>query len=152
MAWYEDLAECDYFGGHPAPSLRAVGWLERDRGFVQGPVDRQVYERLQELLKRPWEPMVAGGRHECDLCLYEGTRGKSNLFIPGSGFLYVCPELIIHYMNAHGYKPPAEFCHAVLACPPMRSIIYLREILANGGRRLVHGGQGLTATGDSSRR
>jgi hypothetical protein len=136
MTWYDDLAE---WGD---PSLRAVGWLERGYEFAQGPVDRHVYERLQELLKRPWEPVAAGGWHECDLCLYEGTHGNRNLFIPGSGFLYVSPELILHYMNAHGYKPPAEFCHAVLACPPMRSVTYFRAILANGGRRLVPPEQG----------
>lgn len=141
MAWYDDLAECDYFGGHPAPSLRAVGWLERGRAFAEGPVDRQVYERLQELLENPWEPMATAGVHACDLCLYKGALGKSNLFVPGHGFLYVCPELIVHYMNAHGYRPPAEFCHAVLACPPMRSVTYLRSILANGGRSLVRAGK-----------
>jgi hypothetical protein len=58
------------------------------------------------------------------------------LFIPGNGRIYVCPELIVHYMNAHGYAPPAEFCDAVLACPPMRSQQYFKELLANGGRRL----------------
>lgn len=151
MAWYDDLAEWGELGGSFAPSLRAVGWLERGHTFTEGLVDRQVYERLQELLKHPWQPVAAGGWHTCDLCLYEGVRGTANLFLPGNGFLYVCPELIVHYMNAHGYKPPAEFCHAVLTCPPMRSVKYLQGILANGGRPLVRAMSGSTAPDDSSR-
>jgi len=77
------------------------------------------------------------GRHDCDLCQFEGeASGANNLFIPGNGFLYVCPELIVHYVNAHGYSSPAEFCEALLRCPAMRSLDYLKAILANGGRQL----------------
>jgi hypothetical protein len=32
-------------------------------------------------------------------------------------------------MNAHSYRPPEEFCAAVLACPPMRSMKYLKAML-----------------------
>jgi hypothetical protein len=82
--------------------------------------------------------VVASGSHTCDLCMYEGeAKSASNLFIPGDGFLFVCPELIVHYMNAHAYAPPQKFCQAVLACPPMRSVEYLKAVLANGGRILV---------------
>jgi hypothetical protein len=49
---------------------------------------------------------------------------------------FVCPELVTHYMNAHGYRPPEEFCRAMLACPPMRSMPYLKALLA-GARPLV---------------
>jgi hypothetical protein len=134
MAWYEDLAPCSYFGDAATPSLKAVGWLERGQHFEIGTVDREVYERLVQLLRQPWGPGVFVGFHDCEFCQYEPARGIANLFIPGDGFLYVCPELITHYMNAHFYAPPQEFCHAVLACPPMRSMEYLKAVLANGGR------------------
>jgi hypothetical protein len=140
MAWFQDLAECDYFDPAVAPFLRAVGWLERGKPFPIGAVDRQVYAKLVELRKQPWQPIVTAGIHSCDLCLYEGeASGTANLFIPGKGVLYVCPELIVHSMNAHGYAPPAEFCAAVLACPPMGSMAYRQAILANGGRLLIQG-------------
>jgi hypothetical protein len=42
-----------------------------------------------------------------------------NSFVPGDGFLYVFPNLITHYMRVHAYAPPAEFCEAVLRCPPV---------------------------------
>jgi hypothetical protein len=57
--------------------------------------------------------------------------------IPGNGFLYICPQLIVHYMNAHGYLPPDDFCNAVLDCPEMRSVEYMKSVLANGGRKLL---------------
>lgn len=143
MAWYEDLTPCDYFGPELAPSLRAIGWLECGKPFPTGAVDRRVYETLTAFRAAPWSPpMVTAGVHICDLCLYEGEAGSQNLFIPGDGFLYVSPELITHYMNVHGYQPPAPFCQAVLACPPMRSIGYLRAVLANGGRPFARGSGG----------
>lgn len=139
MAWYEDLTECDYFGPEFAPSLRAVGWLQRGYVFPTGAVDRRVYEILIDLSNNPWAPAlpVAAGVYKCDLCLYAGAAGNRHLFIPGPGFLYVCPELVTHYMNAHGYRPPAAFCEAVLTCPPMRSMSYLKAVLANGGRPFI---------------
>jgi hypothetical protein len=69
--------------------------------------------------------------HRCDLCLGELSErkvGVNNLFIPGDGFLYVSPELILHYINDHQYSPPVEFCEAVLACPPMNSRAYLNVV------------------------
>ncbi len=138
MAWFEDLAPCSYSGEQPARHLRAVGWLERGHPFPTGQVDRGVYARLVEFAKNPWQPVIAAGVHACDLCLYESeVKGVANLFVPAEDFLYVCPGLISHYMNAHAYAPPPEFCRAVLDCPPMKSMQYLRSVLACGGRLLT---------------
>jgi hypothetical protein len=52
----------------------------------------------------------------------------SRLSIPA----YVAPELILHYIDQHGYSPPAEFQQAVLDCPTMRSVAYLQAILKLG--------------------
>ena len=90
-----------------------------------------MYARLVELLKNPWEPSITMGFHECDLCLYHGEPGKRNLYVPAGGVVFVAPELVAHYMNAHGYRPPVEFCAAVLACPPMRSVPYLKALMAD---------------------
>jgi hypothetical protein len=144
MAWFEDLAECTYFPTRVG-ALRAVGWLERGRPFSVGAVDARVYSKLKQLSANPWEPFVTAGSHSCDLCTYEpGASGSGNVFVPTDTLIYVCPALIVHYMNAHGYQPPAIFCSAVLACPDMRSMAYLRAILKNGGRELVRGRRGLT--------
>lgn len=42
------------------------------------------------------------------------------------------PELILHYVDAHEYCPPQPFLDAILACPPMRSTAYLKQLLAKG--------------------
>jgi hypothetical protein len=138
VAWFNDLSPCNYFGDEFALILRAVGWLARGRSFPTAVRDRRVYDKLVQLLISPWQPVVTGGMHACDLCDYEPeARGTKNLFIPGRTFLFVCPELIVHYMNAHGYGPPQEFCEAVLACPAMGSMEYHKALLVSGGRPLV---------------
>jgi len=115
MAWYADLEACSCFGERIAPILRAVGWLERGQWFPTGGIDAQVFARPVEMRKDQWQPIVAAGFHECDLCQYESeASGTRNLFIPRAGSLYVCPELIVHYINAHSYVPPTEFCEALL--------------------------------------
>jgi hypothetical protein len=88
MAWYEDLAPCDYYGSACASCLRAVGWLEHGRPFPTGRVDSEVYARLVELLTEPWQPGYFVGFHRCDVCLYEGLSGRRNLFVPAGGFAF----------------------------------------------------------------
>jgi hypothetical protein len=138
MAWYADLTPCDYFRVADPSTLLAVGWLERSHAYDVGDCDRAVYEKLSRLLVDPWQPMVFGGPHHCDLCRFSSeASGARNLFVPGNSILYVCPELIAHYVNAHGYCPPAQFCEAVLACPDTRSREYKVAFLANGGRQFM---------------
>jgi len=132
--WFEDLTPCTYFGLDTA--LVAVGWLERGRPFYVGEVDAAVYSALVEMCHRPWQPVVFGGAHKCDLCQFDGRSGAANLFIPHEGVLYACPALVVHYIDAHWYCPPEPFRRAVLACPPMHSMAYLRAIAAAGGARL----------------
>ena len=94
-----------------------------------GGVQPEVYAALREMTDAPWRPFAMMGWHSCDLCLCEpAAQGADNLFIPGDGVIYVCPALITHYMNVHGYQPPASFCRAVLECPSMGSTAYLRGV------------------------
>jgi hypothetical protein len=143
MAWFADLSPCSYFGREHSEFLRAVGWLERGHAFPTGTTDVSVYQRLLDLAKSPWEPMMFLGNHGCHLCQYEpGRIGRWNLFVPGDGVVYVCPDLITHYMNAHYYVPPQEFCQAVLNCPEMSSAQYFKAMLGGGARALVFAGRG----------
>lgn len=77
---------------------------------------------------------VGAGRHPCTLCRFTGgpatlpyrslnlVLGSANLYVPASDCIYLAQSLIVHYVDAHGYLPPAEFQLAVLACPQMRSM------------------------------
>jgi hypothetical protein len=48
--------------------------------------------------------------------------------------------LITHYINAHEYRPPSEFCAAIGACHDTHSMEYKRTFLQNGGRLLLRAG------------
>jgi hypothetical protein len=37
--------------------------------------------------------------------------------VPGGDLLFVAPEMVMHYIEQHGYRPPAEFVAAVLRSP-----------------------------------
>jgi len=134
--WFADLSPCTYFPTDVA--LTAVGWLERGKPYVTGKLDHRVYEALVAMRKDPWEPWCLCGLHECDLCQSRDRAvGSANLFIPGDDVLYVCPELIVHYIDTHGYAPPEIFCRSVLICPPMGSMSYLRAIESGGGSQFL---------------
>jgi hypothetical protein len=141
MPSYADLTPCDYFGSEAANALFFVGWLSRDAEFNRGQTPAGVYERLKEFALDPWQPIAAGGSHGCELCQHSPeARGSANLFIPSGEKIYVTPELIVHYINAHQYLPPDEFCAAVLNCPAMRSMAYKRLLLKSGWNSQLLGG------------
>jgi hypothetical protein len=51
--------------------------------------------------------------------------GVKNLLVPCRGLIYAAPSLVIHYIEAHGYKPPDAFVEALRqldpAAPPYRT-------------------------------
>lgn len=127
MAHYEDLTPCTYWGNRT--SLLAVGWLE-SAPFARGKVDSEVMNRLRELLESAWQPSFCPGSHECKLC--GGSEGHRNLFVPTQSGVLVAPELIVHYMEEHGYLPPAEFLEGVLNCPRQNSPEYFKALRFSG--------------------
>lgn len=134
---YVDLSPCDYFGREHAGVLRAVGWLSNSEAFNTGSTPPDVFDRLKALLADPWQPFLSCGVHECEICQFDRPCGQANLFVPGDAFLYVAPELIAHYVAAHGYCPPTEFTHAVMRCPDTRTMDYKKRFLESGGRALL---------------
>jgi hypothetical protein len=136
-----------------ASKLIAVGWLEPGHDYQSGEVEPAFIQKLVDMLIDPWQPAVAGGRHSCGFCRFTGgptsfrfgnsasssvvQMGVSNLWLPSDGCLFVAPSLVLHYMDAHGYAPPVEFQEAVFACPPMRSMDYLKAVLKHGPKGIV---------------
>jgi hypothetical protein len=101
--------------------VRAVGWLAQSVTYPRGTSDQRVVERI-ETCARLWEksnvalgwPLLCGP-HACELCGAFWAAG--NFGVPGDGVLYVCPQMIAHYVRAHEYQPPLEFVDAVLVAP-----------------------------------
>lgn len=137
MTHFDDLTECNYFGDAYASSLRAVGWLTIDSPFVTGPMDLDVFVKIKELLQDAWQPMVTLGVHYCEFCQFESPCGSVNLFVPNGDIIFVCPELIVHYIAAHHYRPPDQFISAVINCPMTSTMEYKKLLLKSGGRTLV---------------
>jgi hypothetical protein len=133
MTYFADLANCDYFRDD-APWLLSVGWLEAGHAYTQGPVAPEHVEALERLLVGTWQPVVAAGWHNCSLCgrtdydkpftrLIGGEHkllGADNMFVPHGDRMYVAPTLVLHYIDAHGYRPPEEFLRAAAATDPTR--------------------------------
>ena len=125
--FYPDLGRrCDVdFGDH----VRAVGWLECKRLYSTGSVPAAFYAALNEHVSTAWQPVGMPGIHLCDFCpqpLPNGyfVGGNSNVWIPCEDWVYVAPGLILHYIEAHSYRPPLEFVNAVLAAPAQRSTAF----------------------------
>ena len=135
MATFKDLEPLTYFGAHD--KLLAVGWLGTECDFETGTVSTEFVERTKELLRDPFQPFIFAGPHACELCQFDRPMGFANLFVPGDGFLYVMPELAVHYMAAHHYKPPDGFREALLQCPDMGTQAYRIAFLDNGGRSFM---------------
>ena len=144
MTHIADLAPCEPVLLTAKVPLLAVGWLDEAHPYTRGPVVREAFHTLIALLKEPWQPFVFAGRHACPFCRFSGgpasfgaevTMGSANVFVPGEACIYVAPSLILHYIDAHAYAPPDVFWEAVRACPPMRSMAYLKQVHTLGLRR-----------------
>lgn len=149
MTYFADLSVCRYYPIDHEDKLIAVGWLDPHFEHALGDVDPDVVANLCELLVSPWEPCISPGWHDCQYCRFTTgprqfeynrtaiTLGMSNVFVPGENCVYVAPSLILHYIDAHGYSPPEPFCQAVMECPTMRSMDYLKLLRQNAPRALV---------------
>jgi hypothetical protein len=118
-----------------------VGWLDGLHPFPKGLVERALVEKMKLLARRPVE--LYRGKHLCELCVE--PPGLEKTFMP-NGFLlktnsawsrwadqrsgngeirvrlgsttFAAPVLITHYVEEHGYLPPAEFLIAIEQAGP----------------------------------
>lgn len=106
-----------------------VGWLSKDKLFKKGKVDEEFLKKLKliffgndnyssqvNLLRAPSRPCDFCGVvvEEHDFERYMGL-GCSEIWIKHKEKYYAAPSLIIHYIEAHNYKPPKEYVRAVMA-------------------------------------
>jgi len=115
--YFDDMSRSCQVGS--GPDIRAIGWLDDLHPFPTGEVPLMVMARLAEHIEsqRSWQPVVAMGLHNCELCAERRVSENMNLRIPGAGVIYVAPVMILHYIEVHRYLPPEEFIHAVIGAP-----------------------------------
>jgi len=119
MSWFPDLARESMVaeGEH----VRAIGWLASNRPYTRGPVPPEFVARLREFVELADASSdalgfgVFGGFHTCEFC--RQNHDSRNFGVPAGELLYVPPAMIGHYVEQHGYAPPAEFIAAVAASP-----------------------------------
>jgi hypothetical protein len=110
--------------------------------YVTGDVDEDVFERLCELTENPSQFIwpAHGGITQCERCRFTGGCDTTYRRASSGGRSHPSYRTVTHDIDAHGYCPPPEFCEAVLRCPPMHSMEYLKSVLENGGRELQFAG------------
>lgn len=122
----------------------SVGYLSREYGYTRGQVSDLVFECLVKLTHVDFRNITGYlGFHHCDLgscgwkqaqeeIYWHGVRipqsCNKDIWVPGGMVIYVAPQLILHYISAHQYLPPARFVEAVSNCPEPGSEMYRAEI------------------------
>ena len=159
MAYLPDLSVYALVDGSFDPTdgvgesrLRAVGWLDPQYSYPHStdPPSDMLLDSLVRLRSAgTWKPLLGFylfGYHRCLFCpdapekeptivTHKGWRlevGAGGMYVPGRHEVYVAPTLILHYILAHGYRPPPEFCSAAIRSPMPGSRDYDRHMKRHG--------------------
>jgi hypothetical protein len=98
------------------PNFLWVGWLDRGTQFPKGILSAEHLALLREFVDRA--NIHTKGFHRCPFCEGNPETGSSEFHvIAKDGKVFHCPSLIIHYVEEHGYLPPAEFLAALETSP-----------------------------------
>jgi hypothetical protein len=129
---YDDLSHYSYMPDTIPPGVTAltVGWIGPASACAhEDPTDDFLYALETLVSKHP--RARTRGWHACELEHVEGELpypltlelagttvhlGAAEIrVVDTAGNWLIAPDLIIHYVSAHRYRPPAEFIEAVLA-------------------------------------
>ena len=108
MTFIPDLSEQVFFPAKQdtGRETRAVGWLGDhvpDRGMVRpAAIEAIKYFRTAHRRGDPFR-----GVHLCEICKKE--IGREEFFVDLEGVRYILPQMVVHYIEDHGYAPPNEF-------------------------------------------
>jgi hypothetical protein len=121
MTYYPDMSRETVCTG-PNDDVRAFGWIEPCYPYTKGPVTTEFLARLKEFASRSVQStadaglILFAGSYTCKFkgC---GKEGRLNFGVPAGDLLFVAPEMVVHYIEQHGYAPPREFINAVMVAP-----------------------------------
>ena len=134
MTYFSDLSL--YAHGHSShPGVVHAGWLDNVHPYPRGTVDAKLVEKMRLLASNPVE--LYRGKHICELCAeppdliktiqpnkcidpncswakwIDQRWSNGEIRVSDEGIVFAAPVLIVHYIEAHGYLPPAHFLKAV---------------------------------------
>ena len=112
----------------PGKKYVAIGWLE-GVPIPTGEVPVNFSDKLTCLVETRRANMMRG-YHICTYCPDTDTEfvvetlegralhlGSAEIWVLGNDDTVFCaPNLIVHYVRDHGYKPPDDFVDAVMRC------------------------------------
>jgi hypothetical protein len=130
--YYEDMSMYQYESRGSLDSVLNIGWLDSAHSFAIGKVDARVCSLLKSCYSIIYANQMRG-YHCCNLCENSDIHpticvdekpcplGSAELWIPSLEGFFAAPDLIIHYIESHSYRPPDSFVAAVLALPTLPS-------------------------------
>lgn len=138
MSYYPD-------GGHRWESYRnanlvTIGWMDAPHPIPRGDVKPRDFVRLEKLIHYGWTFEEQEGTHSCTFCFgdpdaepirrmvcgHYHVLGWRHVVMPGKRRLYLVSDQILHYVEAHYYKPPDQFLRALRRVDP-RDPEYVRR-------------------------
>ena len=140
MASYPDLSLYRYRTGDFGDRVLNVGWLDRSEPFPVGDVPAEFVSRLWAFCGT--RVMALRGVHYCTVCpsfgpddLWTSHRGSWRMLgsaevwaFDTTGTAYAAPNLVFHYVVAHGYRPPSAFVDALVAGPGPDDATYFDQL------------------------
>jgi hypothetical protein len=126
--YYPDLSVYTLVNAETDVTILTVGWLHKDYSFSQCQLSDAFKSRLLKFCLNPIR--FSFGKYVCHLCSNSSSNpvvsgdglsselGSAEIIVCGiKGKLYLCPDLIYHYVTEHNYCPPTEFVQAVIQSP-----------------------------------
>ena len=132
MTYFPDGSPYAYLAEVRDENAVNIGWLDGGIPYSTREVPVTFVRRLRDICRSGVNR--TRGLHQCNLCpADQGTTwppsattirasagdyvvGGAEIRVPGrEGIVYASPDMIIHYVEAHGYRPPDDFIEAVLA-------------------------------------
>ena len=143
--YYPDLSPYAY-SSKIAGALN-VGWLDPAQPYPRGSTPEGFAARLADFCAAAHRVNRTQRVHHCALCPTPTAiddLGSAEIRVVGEGLVFAAPDLIGHYVQAHGYRPPQAFIRAVLDGPAPGSIAWwagldraARDVALNGPRQMV---------------
>jgi hypothetical protein len=94
--------------------IRTIGWLGDIVGETAcGDVDDDCLEALGYYRTAHHRDDALLGYHQCEICRDNGPETHGEFFIDLEQIRYILPDMVLHYVTAHKYKPPNTFLAAL---------------------------------------
>lgn len=125
MAYFEDMTPYSEAHGKVEPRAFHVGFLDGEHPYRQGAVEAALVDKMLHLVQQYFHATRGyyccrycdpgdGGGFPVELDGKELRLGSAEIMVPSNDdIIYRAPNLIVHYVRDHRYKPPDEFLTAL---------------------------------------